>query len=217
VNTPQKQIIYPKYDLYTSMQIDSLKDEIGEIRDKVNNTPDIPAQSTKDNFSDDSEELIVEDSVGDPLETPISYDITTISGLSIDDYNDILDSLQLSQNSILNNIATSLYNAENEYNVNGVFILAVAIRMTNYGVRGNAIDNNNLFGLLSSDHMSYRKYSNPDESIKYFAKLMRIYYFDRNIDTIDEVSKKYVSNKSSKWSNDISEIIKNIKQIIESK
>jgi beta-N-acetylglucosaminidase len=191
---------------YYSEEINSLKEEVDSIQEKLNKSADIPT---------DTDDMQVNDVSIDGTSYDISYNINESSGLSENDFNTVIDKLNLSKNCILfSGLGKSLVSSEKKYNVNGIFILAVAMRMSNNGTSKLACRSNNLFGMLKSDCRTYIKFDSNSKSVEYFSKLMSIYYFNNGYNTIDKVSKKYIPGASDKWKSDIISNIRNIKNII---
>ena len=103
------------------------------------------------------------------------------SGLSLDQFKKVLSGNTSDKNSILANNAEYFYYAEKQYNVNGIFIAAVAIHESNWGTSKIARDKNNLFGYGASDGNPYnnaKTFSTYAEGIDLLARVFVKYYLN---------------------------------------
>lgn len=142
------------------------------------------------------------------------------SGLSLEQFKKIFENEERDKNSIFKNNAQYFYYAEKQYNVNGVFIAAVAIHESGWGGSSIASDKNNLFGYGAYDRDPYNsayEFSNYSEGIDLLARVFAKYYlnpkgtkiYDGNLadgsyyngETLTGVNKKYATDK--KWANGV--------------
>ena len=142
------------------------------------------------------------------------------SGLSLDQFKKVLSGNTSDKNSILANNAEYFYYAEKQYNVNGIFIAAVAIHESNWGTSKIARDKNNLFGYGASDGNPYnnaKTFSTYAEGIDLLARVFVKYYLNPagtsiyggevasgkyyNGTTLSAVNKRYASDKN--WANGV--------------
>ena len=84
-----------------------------------------------------------------------SMSLNKASGFSLDQFKKVLSGNKSDKNSILANNAEYFYYAEKQYNINGIFLAAVAIHESNWGTSKIAINKNNLFGYGASDSNPY--------------------------------------------------------------
>ena len=106
-----------------------------------------------------------------------NMDLTKPSGLTLDDYKKILGGNTLDINKIIEENAENFYNAEQKYNVNGIFLASIAIHESAWGTSQIAKDKKNLFGFGAYDRSPYESansfddYSKGIEAVaKYLAK-----------------------------------------------
>jgi len=142
------------------------------------------------------------------------------SGFSLDQFKKVLSGNSSDKNSILANNAEYFYYAEKQYNINGIFLAAVAIHESNWGTSKIAINKNNLFGYGASDSNPYNNAKDFDtyaEGIDLVARVFVKYYLNPagtsiyngetangkyyNGATLAGVNKKYASDKN--WTNGV--------------
>lgn len=142
------------------------------------------------------------------------------SGLSLEQFKKIFENEEKDKKNIFKNNAQYFYYAEKQYNVNGVFIAAVAIHESGWGGSSIASDKNNLFGYGAYDRDPYNsayEFSNYSEGIDLLARVFVKYYlnpkgtkiYDGNLadgsyyngETLTGVNKKYATDK--KWANGV--------------
>ena len=142
------------------------------------------------------------------------------SGLSLEQFKKIFENEEKDKKNIFKNNAQYFYYAEKQYNVNGVFIAAVAIHESGWGGSSIASNKNNLFGYGAYDRDPYNsayEFSNYSEGIDLLARVFAKYYlnpkgtkiYDGNLadgsyyngDTLTGVNKKYATDK--KWANGV--------------
>jgi hypothetical protein len=135
------------------------------------------------------------------------FDIQKSSGLSKEEINGVLNYVIKDKykqyNSKILNTSDSLYESENKYNVNLFFTLSVATFETQWGIKGVA-NQNNLFGITRG---GYLEYEYPGLSILDFSKSIKTYYFDRGINTIDDIAPIYCPPNSYEWRSSVKEIM----------
>ena len=151
--------------------------------------------------------------------TPLSFDIelNKPSGLSLEQFKKILtDSKDV--NKVMEKNAQYFYYIEEQYNINGVFVAAVAIHESGWGTSKISKDKYNLFGYGAYDSSPYNsayEFSNYSESIDLIARVFVKYYLNAkgttiyggeqasgkyyNGPTLTGVNKKYATDKN--WAN----------------
>ena len=151
--------------------------------------------------------------------TPLSFDIelNKPSGLSLEQFKKILtDSKDV--NKVMEKNAEYFYYIEEQYNINGVFVAAVAIHESGWGTSKISKDKYNLFGYGAYDSSPYNsayEFSNYSESIDLIARVFVKYYLNPkgtaiydgeqasgkyyNGATLTGVNKKYATDKN--WAN----------------
>lgn len=97
------------------------------------------------------------------------------SGLSTYDYQTMLTGLPQDTNKVFENNYQAFFEAEQKYNINGVFLAAIAINESGWGASEYATERYNLFGWQAYD-------SDPDQAFK----------FDDYKDAIDTVAQGLV-------------------------
>ena len=107
------------------------------------------------------------------LSVDIDMELNKISGLTILDYQKILSDIGYDRNKIFENNAIAFYNIEQKYNINGVFLAAIAIHESGWGTSNIAQNKKNLFGYGSYDSTPYESsfsFDNYEEGIEIVAK-----------------------------------------------
>lgn len=146
------------------------------------------------------------------------------SGLSLEQFKKVLNDPK-DKNKILYNNAEYFYYAEKQYNINGIFVAAVAIHESNWGTSKIANNKNNLFGYGAYDSSPYNSaYSFTDysESIDLISRVFVKYYLNPtgtkiyngeiangkyyNGNTLSAVNKRYATDKN--WANSVYNHIK---------
>lgn len=107
--------------------------------------------------------------------------IITPTGLTGDDFNKLI------KNTPLKGMGETIVSVENEYNINGLFMLSVANIESGMG---RASRGYNLFGMICRKHQSYK------HSMIEFAKLINRSYTGMSIKSL---AKKYCPPNHGKW------------------
>ncbi len=103
------------------------------------------------------------------------------SGLSLEQFKKIFANDSKDTKKVFQNNAQYFYYAEKQYNVNGIFLAAVAIHESGWGGSSIASDKNNLFGYGAYDSSPYDsayKFSNYSEGIDLLARVFAKYYLN---------------------------------------
>jgi len=103
------------------------------------------------------------------------------SGLSLEDYKKILSGNSSDKNHVIEENAEAFYNADKNYHMNGVFLVAIAIHESNWGTSIIANDKKNLFGYGSYDESPYESsfsFDTYSEGIDLLAKVLVKYYLN---------------------------------------
>ena len=95
------------------------------------------------------------------------------SGLSKDDFVKVLSGNQEDTNKIFEQYAEVFYEVEQKYNINGIFLAAMAIHESNWGTSTISVQKKNLFGYGSYDESAYTS-SYTFESYEYGIELVAI-------------------------------------------
>lgn len=139
------------------------------------------------------------------------------SGLSLEQFKKILNDPK-DKNKIFTNNAEYFYYIEKQYNINGVFVAAVGIHESAWGISKIALQKNNLFGYGAYDSNPYNgayNFSNYSESIDLISRVFVKYYINPkgtsiyggekavgtyyNGSNLSGINKKYASD--SNWAN----------------
>ena len=142
------------------------------------------------------------------------------SGLSLEQFKKIFENESKDQKGIFKNNAEYFYYIEKQYNINGVFVAAVAIHESAWGTSKIAADKNNLFGYGAYDANPYNSayhFANYAEGIDLLARVFVKYYLNPagtkvyegevatgryyNGPTLQGVNKKYATDKN--WANGV--------------
>ena len=137
------------------------------------------------------------------------------STLTLEDYKKIFTGISSDTNKIFQDNYETFYNVEQNYNVNGLFIAAIAIHESGWGTSQIAKDKHNLFGYGAYDRDPYEysyEFESYAEGIETVAKVMAKYYlnpagtkiYDNETAkgsyysgaTLADVNKKYASDEN---------------------
>ena len=111
----------------------------------------------------------------------IDMQLNKSTGLTLKDYQKIFKDLPSDTNGIFEENAEVFYNIDKKYNVNGIFIAAIAIHESAWGSSQIATDKNNLFGYGSYDETPYEssyEFTSFAEGIETVAKSLVKYYLN---------------------------------------
>lgn len=110
-----------------------------------------------------------------------NMELNKVSGLSIEQFKKVLTGNSQDKNNVFNENYEYFYYAEKQYNVNGIFLAAVAIHESNWGTSKMAQNKKNLFGYGAYD-------SNPSDNAYVFNT------YAEGIDLLARVFSKYYLN-----------------------
>ena len=110
-----------------------------------------------------------------------NMELNKVSGLSIEQFKKVLTGNSRDKNNVFNENYEYFYYAEKQYNVNGIFLAAVAIHESNWGTSKMAQNKKNLFGYGAYD-------SNPSDNSYVFNT------YAEGIDLLARVFSKYYLN-----------------------
>ncbi len=146
----------------------------------------------------------------------IEMELNKSTGLTLKDYQTIFTGLSNDTYGIFEDNAEVFYNMDKKYNVNGIFIAAIAIHESAWGTSQIAQDKNNLFGYGSYDETPYESsytfdsyadgietvtkslvkyYLNPAGTVIYDGETASAWYY--NGPTLEGVNQRYASD--SEW------------------
>lgn len=133
----------------------------------------------------------------------VTYNTTELrqaSGLTAEQFDNVIDETFRKMNkrqSKIAGIGDALYQIEQEYNVNGLYILGIASLESGWGTSTYARKYNNIYGLIN------QRFTSTSECTVYMGKTIRENYIDKGYDTIEKVQTKYCPNGGSKWVSDV--------------
>lgn len=141
------------------------------------------------------------------------------SGLSLEQFKKVLTDSN-DKNKIFINNAEYFYYIEKQYNINGIFVAAVAIHESSWGTSKISLQKNNLFGYGAYDSNPYNgayEFTNYIESIDLISRVFVKYYINPkgtniyggeiavgtyyNGATLSGINKKYATDKN--WANSV--------------
>lgn len=111
----------------------------------------------------------------------IDMDLNKSTGLTLADYEKIFTGLSQDNNSIFHDNYNVFYDLDSKYNINGIFLAAIAIHESNWGNSVIARDKNNLFGFGAYDRDPYgyaKSFSDYREGIETVCKSLKKYYLN---------------------------------------
>lgn len=229
---------------FTTVYVKSDKFELGTIQIEQEGRDGKQVITRKKTFVND--ELISDKAVGNQILKPAADKIVAIgtkqkvsdsavsssnalnfnmslnkpSGLSLAQFEKIFANNTNDKKGIMKDNAKYFYYAEQQYNVNGIFLAAVAIHESNWGTSAMAQNKKNLFGYGAYDNKAYSSaysYDGCSASIDMIARVLVKHYLNPkgtsiyggetatgkyyNGATLTGVNKKYATDKN--WSNSI--------------
>lgn len=155
----------------------------------------------------------------------INMKLNQPSGLTLEQFKKVLSNNEKDKNKILQNNAEYFYYIEKQYDINGIFVAAVAIHESNWGTSKLATSKNNLFGYGAYDRDPYNSaysFAKHSEGIDLLGRVFVKYYLHPsgtkiygqeiatgkyyNGPTLKGVNTKYATDKN--WSNKVYEWMK---------
>lgn len=115
------------------------------------------------------------------LKVNIGMELNKTSGLTLNDYKKIFTGLPNDTNKIFQDNYQAFYNAEKQYNINGIFLASIAIHESAWGTSQIAKDKYNLFGYGSYDETPYESsldFTSYEECIDTVARSLVKYYLN---------------------------------------
>lgn len=133
-------------------------------------------------------------------------DLSEPSGLTLSDYKTIFAYNESDENNIFADNAENFYNAEQEYQINGIFLAAIGIHESAWGTSTLAKTKNNLFGYGAYDRDPEgcaNEFESYEDAINTVASALKTNYLTTtgsyyNGTTAAAVNIKYASDE--KWS-----------------
>jgi len=133
-------------------------------------------------------------------------DLSVPSGLTLSDYKTIFAYNESDENNIFADNAENFYNAEQEYQINGIFIAAIGIHESAWGTSQIAKNKNNLFGYGAYDRDPEgcaNEFETYADAINTVASALKTNYLTEtgsyyNGTTAEAVNTRYASDE--KWS-----------------
>lgn len=166
-------------------EVDSLKTELDSIKSEEIKIEEIIVTP---------EEVIIEDT---PEVTVYNTtDFTHKSGYTADQFDEIIKTAFTNMNksdTALIGIGDGLYQAEQEYDVNALYMLGIASLESGWGTSTLATKNNNVYGLVGMKFDSYY-----DGSVS-MGRILRNSYIDKGYDTLDKLQTKYCPSGGKNW------------------
>lgn len=128
-------------------------------RQKITNRSKMDRKEVKKNYIVDSE-----------------TDLRNKSNISIEEYQKMLEGTALYE------IAESLYNAEQKFGVNGLYLMGLACLESSYGNSNFAKNRNNIFGwnAVDSNPGKASYFSSKSECVIYVAEKLSVNYLNEN-------------------------------------
>ena len=132
----------------------------------------------------------------------IDMDLSKPSGLTLNDFKTVLGYNLSDKNLIFSKNVEAFYNAEQKYQINGIFIAAIGIHESAWGTSFLAVNKNNLFGYKAYDRdpiNSAQDFTTYEDAINTVAEALSKNYLTPtgsyyNGTTLEAVNKKYASD-----------------------
>ena len=173
--------------------------------------------SNKDySIAEDTNKVYTKDELLDRLS--FDMDVSVQSDLSLEQFEQIFENNPNDKNDVFKNNAKYFYYAEEQYNINGVFLASIAVHESAWGTSTIAKNKNNLFGYCAYDNDPYnsassfnsygegidlvarvliKNYLSPSGTILPDGSVASGRYFSGN--TIQSVNQHYATDKN--WAN----------------
>lgn len=145
--------------------------------------------------------------------TSINKDITKPSGLTAEQYEAVIDKMLAKykkKNSKLDGAGAAIYRAEQEYGVNGIFLLGIISNESGWGTK---LANTNNLGGITKKGGGFRAFNSVDECIMYMGRLLSNNYIHQGRTTVQAVGNKYCPDTAAnpgqnvKWANTVNNIM----------
>lgn len=110
-----------------------------------------------------------------------NMELNKSSGLTLNDYKKIFTNIPSDSNYIFNDNCEVFYNIDKKYNINGLFVAAIAIHESGWGTSQIAREKKNLFGYGSYDSTPYAssfEFTSYEEGIETVSKSLVKYYLN---------------------------------------
>ena len=108
-----------------------------------------------------------------------NMDVGKQSNLSLEQFEKIFENISYDKNDIFKENAKYFYYAEEQYDINGVFLAAIGVHESAWGTSSIARNKNNLFGFCAYDidpYNSATKFENYAEGIDLVARVLKKNY-----------------------------------------
>jgi len=173
-----------------------------------------------DTYVQQKQESTTSNNTGGVSKLSFNMALNKKSGLSLEQFKKILSNDKNDKNNVFAKTAEYFYYAEQQYNVNGVFIAAVGVHESAWGTSNISLAKKNLFGYGAYDSnptSGAYSFNNYSEGIDLIARVFAKYYLNPkgtpiydgqvasgahyNGSTLSAVNKKYASDKG--WANKV--------------
>lgn len=129
-------------------------------------------------------------------------DLLTPTGFTAEQFQDVIDDtftniLVYDDPSYYSNFGQALYEVEQEYNYNALYLLGISGLESGYGTSRLATKANNSFGLVGM------QFDTVYDSVKYCGKLIKESYIDAGLTTISSIGKKYCPPNCTSWASGV--------------
>lgn len=132
-------------------------------------------------------------------------DITCISGLNSDQFDELIDLIiehrGLTSDNKLHGTGKAFAYIEKEYNINGIYVLAIFTQESGFATR--CANTNNFAGIKAN--RGYRYFETPSDCIYYIGSLLRNKYVDRGLVSLNAIGSVYCETGS--WPTEVGNIV----------
>ena len=140
-------------------------------------------------------------------EVPEKIDVsksTTISGLSSDEFNELIDTIvehRKISDCVFTGTGESFAKVEEEYGINGIYLLAIFTNESSFGE--NTVRKNNAAGIKIGGE--YTSFDSINDCILYLGKLLKTYNDKYDRDTFSEIGDRYCPGNQD-WIDDNADV-----------
>ncbi len=136
-----------------------------------------------------------------------NMEINKPCGLSKEDFVELLDNLQYDYEGLYERNAEFIWEYEQEYQINGLFICSIIAIESGWGQHD--ANQNNYTGTMGANG-KYKSFDSEEEGIEYTFQNLKDNYIDCGLTTIPSISPVYLGYHSDSWANNVYSAMKMI-------
>ena len=138
------------------------------------------------------------------VETHFLYEAIEVQDETIDYVTDLYETEKESVKVIIGE-PDNYQVAENLYSMDRYLIEAIERHESSNYQSDLYVKYNNSWGAKNSDG-SFKSFDSAEQSVMELARCLRIYYFDKDLDELEEIASKFAPNNVKEWVEDVGKI-----------